>query len=221
MLELIIKFLGAYLLGNLLGGEVVGALSGGVNLRSVGSGNIGATNALRTQGKGFALAVLAIDIFKGVAAVTFIPAIDWHWVARLYWNPVWQEYLCGVAVTLGHCYPLRHRFAGGKGVATLAGVYGALLPWSLPWLLGSFVLVILLTGYASLATLTASVMAMFFVACISHDGMFSPAGTFTIVMALLVAWKHRDNIRRLLRGEESRFERARVLGRRIEQWLSR
>ena len=217
MLELIIKFLGAYLLGNLLGGEIVGALSGGANLRKVGSGNIGATNALRTQGKLFALAVLLIDIFKGVAAVTFVPAINWHWVAPLYWNPVWQEYLCGLAVTLGHCYPLRHRFAGGKGVATLAGVFGALLPWSLPWLLGSFVLVILLTGYASLATLVASLMAVFYVACVGNDGIASPAGTFTLVMAALVAFKHRENIRRLLRGEEHRFEKARVLGR----WLSR
>ena len=217
MLELIIKFLGAYLIGTIMGGSVVGALKGGVDLRQVGSGNIGATNALRTQGKMFGLAVLLIDVFKGVAAVLFVPAIVWHWAGPLKWNPVWEPYLCGLAVTLGHCYPFFHRFQGGKGVATLAGVFGALLPWSLPWMLGSFALVILLTGYVSLATLTASVLAMFYVACISPYGMISPAGAFTLAMALLVFWKHRENISRLVAGSESRFEKARVLGR----WLSR
>lgn len=217
MIELIVKFLGAYLLGNVMGGQVVGALRGGIDLRGVGSGNVGATNALRTQGKLFALAVLLIDVFKGVAAVLFVPAIVWQWAGPLKWNPVWEPLLCGVAVTLGHCYPLFYRFQGGKGVATLAGVFGSLLPWSLPWMLGSFVLVILLTGYASLATLVASVMAMFYVACISDSGMLSPAGAFTLVMALLVFWKHRENISRLVAGTESRFEKARVLGR----WLSR
>lgn len=217
MIELLVKFLAAYLLGNIMGGQVVGRLRGGVDLRSVGSGNIGATNALRTQGKLFALAVLLIDIFKGVAAVLFVPALHWQWAGELKWNPEWEGYLCGVAVTLGHCYPFHYGFKGGKGVATLAGVFGTLLPWALPWMLGSFVLVVLLTGYASLATLVASIMAMFYLACLSDAGILSRAGTFTVVMALLVAWKHRDNIRRLLRGEEHRFEKARVLGR----WLSR
>ena len=216
MFELLVKFFGAYLLGNVLGGQVIGSLRG-VNLRESGSGNIGATNALRTQGKLFALGVLLIDVFKGVAAVTFVPAIHWQWPGGLHWNPVWMPLLCGVAVTLGHCYPFLARFKGGKGVATLAGVYGALLPWALPWMLGSFVLVILLSGYVSLATLTGTVLAMFYVACIGAEGMLSPEGTFTLVMGALVFWKHRENIRRLWCGEEHQFKKAMVLHR----WLKR
>lgn len=216
MLELLIKFLAAYLIGNVMGGQVVSRLKGGVDLRQVGSGNVGATNALRTQGKLFGLAVLLIDVFKGVAAVLFVPAITWNWAGPLNWNPVWEPYMCGLAVTLGHCYPFFYRFVGGKGVATLAGVFGTLLPWALPWMLGSFVLVILLTGYVSLATLTAAVMVMFYVACIGDDSIFSPAGVFALTMALLVFWKHRENIVRLAKGQEHRFEKARVLGR----WLS-
>jgi acyl phosphate:glycerol-3-phosphate acyltransferase len=216
MIELLVKFLAAYLLGTLMGGRVLGRLRG-VDLSVVGSGNVGATNALRTQGKLFALGVLLIDVFKGVAAVTFVPALQWHWAGELKWNPEWEPYLCGVAVTLGHCYPFLHGFKGGKGVATLAGVFGALLPWGLPWMLGAFVLVVVLTGWVSLATLSAAVMAMFYVACVGPDSLLSRAGAFTVVMTLLVVWTHRGNIGRLLRGDEPRFEKARVLHR----WLRR
>lgn len=215
MLELLTKFLAAYLIGNIMGGAVVGRLRGGVDLRTVGSGNIGATNALRTQGKLFALAVLLIDVFKGVCAVLLVPAIVWHWPAPLKWDPVWEPLLCGLAVTLGHCYPFFSRFKGGKGVATLAGVFGTLLPLAMPWILGSFALVILLSGYVSLATLTASVMALFYVACIGPDSIWSPQGVFVLLMAALIFWKHRENILRLARGQEHRFDKARILGR----WL--
>ena len=85
MLELAIEFLGAYLIGNVMGGQVVGRLRGGVDLGKLGSGNIGATNALRTQGKLFALAVLLIDVFKGVCAVLFVPAVAWEWAGGTHW----------------------------------------------------------------------------------------------------------------------------------------
>lgn len=217
MIELLVKFLAAYLIGNIMGGQVIGRIRGGIDLREVGSGNVGATNALRTQGKLFALAVLLIDVFKGVAAVLFVPALHWQWAGELRWNPEWEGYLCGLAVTLGHCYPFYYGFKGGKGVATLAGVFGALLPWSLPWMLGSFVLVVILSGYASLATLTAAVMAVFYVACIGPDGLLSRPGTFAGIMALLVFWKHRENLVRLWRGEEHRFEKAML----VHRWLKR
>lgn len=215
MLELAMKFLGAYLIGNVMGGQVVGRLQGGVDLRKLGSGNVGATNALRTQGKIFALSVLLIDVFKGVCAVIFVPAIAWEWVGASGWPREWQGYLCGVAVTLGHCYPFFYRFKGGKGVATLAGVFGALLTPALPWLLGVFVLIVMLTGYASLATLTASTAALIYVSLADARGVYSAAGVFTLAMCVLIFWKHRENILRLGRGTESRFEKARILGR----WL--
>ncbi|MGH8447436.1 MAG: glycerol-3-phosphate acyltransferase, partial [Solimonas sp.] len=105
----------------------------------------------------------------------------------------------------------------GKGVATLAGVFGALLTAALGWMLGAFALLVMLTGYVSLATLGAAAAAIVWVACTQPAGLASPAGAFTLAMAALIVWKHRENIGRLLKGSEHRFEKARVLGR----WLSR
>lgn len=214
MIELFYKVLAAYLIGNLMGGQLVGRLRGGVDLRKVGSGNVGATNALRTQGKGFAIAVLLIDLFKGVGAVTFLPAIQWSWAGAGDMPRELQAYFCGVAVAVGHCYPVFSGFKGGKGVATLAGVFGALMPIALIWMLGGFILTILLTGYVSLATLIAAALSVTYAAGLGLD---SPEFLFALAMTSLVVWKHRENIQRLARGTESRFEKARVLAR----WLSR
>lgn len=215
MLDLIVKTVLAYLLGTLMGGQLIGLLRGGVDLRKLGSGNVGATNALRTQGASFALGVLAIDVLKGVAAVLLIPHLPALGTPLLALRE--QAYVCGVAVALGHCYPVFYGFHGGKGVATLAGVFGALLTAALGWMLGVFALLVMLSGYVSLATLGAAATAVAWVACAQPSGLASPAGNFTLAMAALIAWKHRENIGRLLRGCEHRFEKARILGR----WLSR
>ncbi|ULQ45253.1 glycerol-3-phosphate 1-O-acyltransferase PlsY [Flagellatimonas centrodinii] len=215
-MEVVVKLLLAYLLGTVMGGQIVGALRGGIDLRKTGSGNVGATNALRTQGAAFALGVLAIDVLKGVVAVLLVPQLPWPWGAGDV--PVQTvAYGCGVMVALGHCYPLFYRFQGGKGVATLAGVFACLLPLAVGWMLASFVLVVMLTGYVSLATLTASLVALLHIACFSPQGLWSMTGAFGIAMATLVVWKHRSNVRNLIEGSEHRFEKARVLGR----WLSR
>lgn len=214
MTDLLLKALLAYLIGNIMGGPLLGLLRG-VDLRTQGSGNVGATNALRTQGKGFALGVLTIDVLKGVLAVLVVPRLPAFGDSLLSQQEL--AFACGLAVALGHCYPVFYRFRGGKGVATLAGVFGVLLAPALAWMLSAFVLVILLSGYVSLATLTAALMAVIWVALMSAGGLASPAGTFTLAMAALVTWKHRDNIGRLLRGGEHRFEKARLIGR----WLQR
>jgi glycerol-3-phosphate acyltransferase PlsY len=217
MIELFYKVLGAYLVGNLMGGQLVGRLRGGVDLRKVGSGNVGATNALRTQGKSFAAAVLLIDLFKGVGAVLFLPAIQWSWAGATDLPREFQAYLCGVAVAVGHCYPVFSGFKGGKGVATLAGVFGALMPIALLWMLGGFIVTVMLTGYVSLATLIAAAISVIYAAGLDASGVHTAAFAFTLAMAALVVWKHRENVQRLARGDESRFEKARVLAR----WLSR
>ncbi|MEW6169602.1 MAG: glycerol-3-phosphate 1-O-acyltransferase PlsY [Pseudomonadota bacterium] len=211
MIDLLLKTLLAYLIGTIMGGQIVGWLRGGIDLRTVGSGNLGATNALRTQGTSFALAVLAIDVLKGIVATLGVPTLPAIGTPSV--DPASQAYLCGVAAAIGHCYPVFAGFRGGKGVATLAGVLGALLPASLPWLLGGFALVVVLTGYVSLATMVATLIAVLYVACFSAAGLSDGAGAFTVSMALLVVWKHRDNIRRLLAGTEHRFEKAMVLDR--------
>jgi glycerol-3-phosphate acyltransferase PlsY len=217
MTELLLKVLAAYLLGGVMGGQIVGRLRGGIDLRKVGSGNVGATNALRTQGKGFALAVLLIDVGKGIVAATLLPRLEWPWAQAQSFPLEWQAYACGVAVAMGHCYPLFYRFQGGKGVATLAGVFGVLLTPALPWILGSFILVTILSGFVALASVSGAVMAVFYVACIDARGLYSAAGAFTLAMAALVLWKHRENLLRIFRDQEHRFEKARLLHR----WLSR
>jgi glycerol-3-phosphate acyltransferase PlsY len=216
MTEAVLKGLLAYALGNLMGGHLVGWLRGGIDLRTVGSGNVGATNALRTQGTRFALLVLAIDVGKGLLGALAVPALPWPFGGA----SVGREtlgYLCGAAVTLGHCYPAAYGFRGGKGVATLAGVFGALLPLAMPLILAGFVLVVMLTGYVSLATITAALLACLHVTCFDPRGGASALGAFTAFMAMLVLFKHRENIVRLARGDENRFEKLRVLGR----WLGR
>lgn len=213
MTEALVKTILAYLVGNLMGGQIVGGLRGGVDLRTVGSGNVGATNALRTQGKGFALAVLLIDVVKGVAAVLLLPRVAWPWPQAQPLPLEWIAYLCGIGVALGHCYPLFYGFRGGKGVATLAGVFATLVTPALPWMLGGFALVVMLTGYVALASVSAAVLAMLYVACFGEAGLLSAVGAFTLAMLLLVVWKHRDNLVRIWRGEEHCFERARVLTR--------
>lgn len=217
MLEGLTKFALAYMLGNLMGGQVVGRLRGGVDLRRFGSGNVGAANALRTQGKAFALAVLLIDAGKGAAAALAIPAISWPATAPFVLPLAWLQYLCGIGVVLGHCYPFMLGFRGGKGAATLAGVFAALLWPALIWMLASFVLVVLLTGYVSLATLASTMVAVLYVALVDDRGLASATGAFTLAMAALVLFKHRANIRRLRRGAELRFDRAMV----IQRWLQR
>lgn len=217
--ELLLKALLAYLLGNVMGGHLIGKLRG-VNLAQVGSGNIGATNALRTGGTGFGLMVLAIDAGKGLLGALAVPLLPIHF-GNAPANAELLGYVCGAAVTLGHCYPALWQFKGGKGVATLAGVFGAVLPWSLLWILPAFVLVVMLSGYVSLATVAATATAGLYVACVDARGAWSAAGAFTLFMALLVVFKHRENIGRLIAGTESRFEKFRVLGKVLDTWRDR
>ncbi|MGH8481156.1 MAG: glycerol-3-phosphate 1-O-acyltransferase PlsY, partial [Nevskiaceae bacterium] len=213
--ELVTKVVLAYLLGTAMGGAIVGRLRGGVDLRAQGSGNLGATNALRTQGRGFGLAVLAIDVGKGVLAATVVPALPWSLPGELVSGRDALPYACGAAAALGHVYPAWFGFRGGKGAATLTGIFAALLPAALPWMLLAFALVLVLTGYVGLATVTAAITALLWATCFAADGMFSPPGLFTLTMALLVVFTHRGNLARVWQGRENRFERAMIFRR----WL--
>jgi len=215
MIDLILKILAAYLLGGLMGGDVMRWLRGGADLRQEGSGNVGATNALRTRGTGFALGVLGIDVAKGVIAALLLPAIVVPGLAPAPLARLEVGFCCGVAVALGHCYPLFEKFRGGKGVATLAGVFGALLPAALPWMLLVFALTVILTGYVALASIGGALTATVYVALVY--GLHSPAGLFGLAMLLLVVFKHRENLARLLKGSEHQFRKAMLL----HKWLGR
>lgn len=211
MLSLLAKLMLAYLLGSIIGGYWVGRLRGGIDLRLSGSGNVGATNALRTQGKMFALAVLMVDAIKGVLAVVILPALPGLPVADA-WT-AWEPYLYGVAVTVGHVYPVWFRFQGGKGVATLAGVFACLLPWVFLWMLAAFVATVLMSGVVALGTLVAALVAVIGVVVGGGAGLQSPAFLFALAMTTLVLLTHRQNLVRLLNGEENRFDTHKLFRR--------
>jgi len=216
MFELLVKVALAYVLGTAMGGYLAGRLRG-VDLRAQGSGNVGATNALRTQGGAFALVVLAIDVGKGVLAATAVPALPWPLPGALAAGREALPYYCGAAAAIGHVYPAWFGFRGGKGAATLAGIFAVLLTAALPWMLLAFVLVLVLTGYVGLSTVTAALTALLWVTCFSPHGVFGAVGLFTVVMAALVVFTHRQNLARVWHGRENRFERAMLLRR----WLGR
>ena len=179
-----------YLLGSIPFGVLLTRMAGAGDLRTIGSGNIGATNVLRTGRKGLAAATLLLDLAKGAAAVLLA---DWLFPGT--------AMLGGMAAFLGHCYPVWLKFRGGKGVATLMGVVLALhwpsgLVYAAVWLgLLAALRVSSLAGMA--AAVSAPVSAAFF-------------GKLDIVLlllalALIVMWKHRENIDRLLSGTEPRI----------------
>jgi acyl phosphate:glycerol-3-phosphate acyltransferase len=205
MLELGVKLLIAYLLGTLLGSLILGRLRG-VDIRSMGSGNAGATNALRTQGKLFGFLVLAIDVAKGMVAVWWLPSaalpgigIDSN-VSR-----EWMTAACGFAVIVGHVYPVWFEFRGGKGAATVIGVFAAMdLRLLLPLLL-SWIIVLLLSGYVGLATMLSTVVLAVAVVVVQPGNI--PLCTFCAAVAVFVIFTHRSNIARMRAGKENRVQR--------------
>ncbi|MGA2839280.1 MAG: glycerol-3-phosphate 1-O-acyltransferase PlsY [Steroidobacteraceae bacterium] len=202
MLELGLKTLIAYLLGTLLGSMILGRLRG-VDIRRMGSGNAGATNALRTQGKGFGLSVLVLDIGKGVLAVLWLPALVLPGVALdADVSRQWLALACGFAVILGHVYPVWFGFRGGKGVATVVGVVGALEPRLLLPLFSCWFIVLLLTGYVGLASMLAGVALV--VAVYVFDAGDTPLLAFCILITAFVIFTHRANIARMAAGTEHR-----------------
>jgi acyl phosphate:glycerol-3-phosphate acyltransferase len=205
MLELGLKTLIAYLLGALLGSLVLGRLRG-VDIRSQGSGNAGATNALRTQGWRFALAVFAIDAGKGVFAVTYLPrAVLPAIAADAALTREWLTLACGCAVIVGHVYPVWFAFRGGKGVATMVGVIGGLDPRLLPALVVSWFLVLVLTGYVGLASMLAG--ASLVAAALWLEPQDIPLVAFCAAMELFVIFTHRANIARMYAGKENRVRK--------------
>ena len=212
MTELVVKAVLGYLLGSIVGSLLVGRLRGGVDIRRLGSGNAGATNALRTQSKLFAFWVLLIDIGKGWLATgplagARIPGIA---PAHVHWG-VWAVAVCGVAVMLGHIYPLWYGFRGGKGVATLVGtVFGAapalLAPMLLVWLLA-----VILFGFVGLASILGA-LAFAVAAGASAVPPRMPMLVFAVLSAVLIAFTHRANVARMLAGTEPRARRLWLLG---------
>jgi glycerol-3-phosphate acyltransferase PlsY len=184
--------LGAYLAGSIPFGVLV-ARAKGVDLRKIGSGNIGATNVARALGKGWAVAVLLADAAKG-----FFPV----WLGRWLGLPAAALALAGLSAIAGHMFTLFLRGRGGKGVATSLGVALALSPVAALLGFGVYVLLFAATRLSSLGSLLGVwTFSLFF---IFHDAPPAPLVGLAIAGAALVTLRHRQNIGRLLRGEEKR-----------------
>ena len=211
MLELGVKTLLAYLLGSVSGSLLVGQLRGGVDIRELGSGNAGGTNALRTQGAGFAFWVMVIDIGKGWLAAAWLPGMNLPFVGV---DPAvdrgWLAVACAVAVVVGHVYPVWYGFRGGKGAATLLGVLLGLKPIALAPVLAVWLLVVMLTGYVGLATMLAVAAFPIYVALTGTEP-FAALLVFGCTMALFVCYTHRSNIERMRSGAENRAQRLWLL----------
>ncbi len=216
MLELGVKFLISYFLGSVMGAMVMGRIRGGVDIRTMGSGNAGGTNALRTQGPVFALGVVLIDVGKGIIGAGLIPALDLPFVGI---DPevsrTWLALSCASAAVFGHVWPFYHRFRGGKGAATYVGTFIALNPAVILPMLLVWAGVVMLSGYVGLATMTAAVSVPVWLAATRLPGD-QALFIYSAVMAMFIIFWHRANIERMRRGEENRNERL-MLFRRSER----
>ena len=200
LLSLTLTLVAGYFLGSIPTGYLV-ARSRGIDIRKVGSGNMGATNVFRTLGKGPGILVLLIDALKGAASVL---------IARHFWVPMadtnpWVSALpmiAALSAVLGHNYTCWLAFKGGKGIATSAGVLAALVPIPFLITLGAWIVVFALSRYVSLASILAA--AVLPVATALHREPL-PVVILTLVLALLAIWKHKPNIERLIAGTENRI----------------
>jgi len=199
----ILTALTAYLLGSVPTGFLVGKAQG-IDLRKVGSGNIGATNALRTLGKTAGTMVLLADALKGWIAVALVAPAYQGWLASgcTTMEAEWFRILAAVCAVLGHNYTVWLHFKGGKGIATSAGVLLALVPLPLAIILTVWIIILLLSRYVSLASIAASSTLPF---ATWICGYSTTMIAVTAVLTALALYKHRSNIQRLAQGTEHRF----------------
>ncbi|MCX6557817.1 MAG: glycerol-3-phosphate 1-O-acyltransferase PlsY [Candidatus Aminicenantes bacterium] len=182
----------SYLLGSIPFGYLVFYFSEGKDIRSQGSGNIGATNVLRSKGKLAGLLTLALDILKGALPVLY---------GRSHFDLPWFVLLGALAVLLGHVFPVFLKFRGGKGVASLVGVFLVFYFPALLVFLAVFLLVLRLTRFVSLASLLGTT-ALFFSILFTQ---VAEVAMVVFAMLLLIVFRHRANIQRLLAGNELKF----------------
>jgi glycerol-3-phosphate acyltransferase PlsY len=210
-MELAVKLLLAYLLGSIVGSLVVGRLRGGVDIRKLGSGNAGSTNALRTQGLAFGIWVVIIDVAKGWIAAALLPSLPLPGIGPAPLAP-WLPAGCAFAAIVGHVFPVWHGFRGGKGVATLVGAYAGLEPALLAPLIASWLAVVVVSGFVGLSSIVAS-LAMPVYLVIRDGARWTPELAFSIACAVLVCYTHRGNVRRMRAGNEPRARRLWLFGR--------
>ena len=182
----------AFLLGSIPSAYIIGRWVAQSDIRKYGSGNVGTTNVLRTYGIWPALLTLACDAGKGVLAVG---------LAKFTGDPVIVA-CCGLAVTLGHCYTPFLKFKGGKALATAAGVAIFLMPYGCCALIALFVIVVLISRYVSLGGVVVAAMLPVMALLMHYP---SPYIVMSILLAILIIYRHWENIKRIRQGTESRI----------------
>lgn len=196
---------GAYLLGSIPTGYLV-ARAKGIDIRTVGSGNIGATNAFRVLGKPAGIFVLVADALKGFAACTLLANIilkAFDVPASPFDYAMTERVTAGIVAVLGHNFTCWLRFKGGKGIATTAGVYFAVAPLSVSIALALWIIAFVATRYVSVASIVAAV-ALPTAVWINHPSV--ALGIATTALGALAIWKHKGNIARLKAGTENRIQ---------------
>jgi glycerol-3-phosphate acyltransferase PlsY len=186
-----------YLLGSIPFGLLLTRLAGKGDIRDIGSGNIGATNVLRTGSKGLAAATLVLDAVKGAVAVL---------IAQRFWPEAVN--FAAIGALVGHLYPVWLRFQGGKGVATLLGILAPLFWQAAAVYVIVWIGLLLVLRISSVAGMSAAASAPITAALLGETALFP----MLLGFGLLIIWKHRENIRRLLKGEEPRVGKARIEG---------
>jgi len=194
----------AYLIGSLPTAVWVGRIFYNVDVRKEGSGNAGATNTIRVLGVKAGIPVLIIDVFKGWLAV---------YIANFFWmqtsgfpDLIDLKIIHAIAAIIGHVFPIYVGFKGGKGIATLLGIGIALYPVGAFIAVGVFIIVLLISGYVSLASISASIFFPVIEILILGNAQYISLIILAIAVAIFVPITHRKNIGRLLRNEESKFK---------------
>ena len=201
-MKIVVLILLSYLLGSISGSLLLGKFKN-IDIRTLGSGNAGGTNALRTVGPLFALGTIIIDVLKG-----FIPV--YFFVLFINYNIPLSQVLFGIAAVAGHVFPIFYGFKGGKGAGTLIGVVLAIFPYSVPFIFLVWLLTLIFTGYVGLSTMCAGVTLVIITATNYTQTLCSEFGYFTLGVSVFLFYTHRMNIQRMIKGTENQFKKIMI-----------
>ena len=203
MIYIFLTFSLAYLLGSIPSAVIAGKITKGIDIREHGSHNAGATNVFRVLGAKIAIPVFLVDVLKGFLAVYLLSIFSLD--DFISWPPVTLKFILGMLAVLGHVFPVFAGFRGGKGVATLLGVVIGIMPYAALSGLGIFILFFVITHYVSVGSIFAGLSFPIFTIFIQHNEDPWIIG-FSLFVATLLLFTHRKNIKRLIKGKESKIQ---------------